>query len=29
NTILQLGLLCRRQKKWDEIPSVQFFVAIH
>ncbi|TEA22661.1 hypothetical protein DBR06_SOUSAS14710064, partial [Sousa chinensis] len=29
NTILQLDLLCQRQKKWDEIPYVQFFMALY
>lgn len=29
NTILQLGLLCLRQKKWDEIPCVWFFMTLH
>ena len=29
NTILQLVLLCLRQKKCGEIPCVRFFMALH
>ncbi|TEA42139.1 hypothetical protein DBR06_SOUSAS6810043, partial [Sousa chinensis] len=28
-TILQSDLLCQRQKKWDEIPYTQFFMALY
>ena len=28
NTILQLGLFCKRQGKWTEIPYVQIFFRL-